>query len=127
MAATSPGATTGLPQDDHARPTHSTFQLDCAHQIAKSMFVQLKTIAPSDPKLFVLSLMVKMLLPVACQLAYSWTPLPCNMIYMYLRGISIYYYYTVYWHSGLLSDDCYTKCNSSMVHIIYNVHTCTAY
>ena len=38
----------------------------------KSIFARPKMIAPPWPKLFVLSLTVKMLLDVACQLAYSW-------------------------------------------------------
>ena len=42
----------------------------------KSMFPRPKMIAPLlsmlGPKLFILSLMAKMLLPVACQLVYSW-------------------------------------------------------
>ena len=61
----------GLPQDDHARPTNSTVWLDCAYRVNQCSRGQ-KRSHLLGPKLFVLSLMVKMLLPVACQLAYSW-------------------------------------------------------
>ena len=91
----------GLP---HARPTNSTVRLDCAYWVNQCSRGQ-KRSHLLGPKLFVLSLMVKMLLPVACQLAYSWLhssktddimelllllilqhrqkkPLPCHVIYM---------------------------------------------
>ena len=69
----------------------------------KSIFARPKLSHLLGPKLFVLSLMVKVLLAVACQLVYSWLhsddimelllllilqhrqkkPLPCHMIYTY--------------------------------------------
>ena len=63
----------GLPQDDHARPTNSTILLDYAYRVNQCSRGQ-KWSHLLGPKLFVLSLMVKMLLPVA----YSW--LHCSKI-----------------------------------------------
>ena len=61
----------GLPRDGHARPTNSTVLLDCAYRENQCSRGQ-KRSHLLGPKLFVLSLMVKMLLAVACQLVYSW-------------------------------------------------------
>ena len=89
----------GIPQDGHARPTNSTVLLDCAYRANQCSRGQ-KWSHLLDPKLFVLSLMVKILLPLGCQLVYSWlhcltiddllwlqhrpnAPFPCHMIYMY--------------------------------------------
>ena len=83
--------------------TLATVRLDCAYRFSRGQ-KQSHLLGPA--KLFVLSLMVKMLLPVACQLVYSWLhssktddimelllllilqhrqkkPLPCHMIYTY--------------------------------------------
>ena len=61
----------GLPQDGHARPTNSTVLLDCAYRANQCSRGQ-KWSHLLGPKLFVLSLIKKMLLDVACQLVYSW-------------------------------------------------------
>ena len=111
----------GLPQDGHARPTNSTVLLDCAYRANQCSRGQ-KRSHLLGPKLFVLSLMVKMLLAVACQLVYSWLhssktddkmelllllmlqhrrkkPLPCHVIYMCNINTNL-----IYWEGETLKS-----------------------